>query len=81
MDVGDFHHRVATVVLSLAPRKSELRDDTQRLVEDLGYTSLGLMELAMELSLEFDIEPLDAERLADVRTVADVVSFVEGLVG
>ena len=48
------------------------------IIEDLGADSLDVVELVMALKEKFDVEipDSDAEKL---KTIADVVSFVEGL--
>ena len=48
------------------------------IIEDLGADSLDVVELVRALEEKFDVEipDSDAEKL---KTIADVVSFVEGL--
>jgi acyl carrier protein len=47
-------------------------------IEDTGLDSVSVMDLVMELEDEFDISiPLD--RIAEVRTVADLADAVEAL--
>jgi len=47
-------------------------------IEDTGLDSVSVMDLVMELEDEFDISiPLD--RIAEVRTVADLAGAVEAL--
>ena len=48
------------------------------IIEDLGADSLDVVELVMALEEKFDVEipDSDAEKL---KTIADVVTFVEGL--
>ena len=47
-------------------------------LEDTGLDSVSVMDLVMELEDEFDISiPLD--RIAEVRTVADLANAVEAL--
>lgn len=48
------------------------------LIEDLGCDSLDLVELAMCLEEEFDVEAPD-ERLEQIRTVQDAVNLVKEL--
>lgn len=48
--------------------------DDQSLTDDL-----GVLELVMELETAFGIEIPD-DRMEDVKTVADVVALVEGLI-
>lgn len=54
--------------------------DDQSLTDDLGADSLGaLAYLVMDLDNAFGIDIPDA-RIKDVKTVADVVALVEGLI-
>lgn len=48
-----------------------------RLIEDLKADSLDVVELIMDLEQEFDIEIPD-EELPKVRTVGDIITYVEG---
>lgn len=57
---------------SLAPE--EMRDDT-RLVDDLRADSLEIIEMAMALEEEFEIEVPD-EAVEEFETVGDVVKHV-----
>lgn len=49
---------------------------TSSLIEDLGCDSLDLVELAMSLEEEFDVEVPD-ERLEQIRTVQDAINAVK----
>lgn len=53
--------------------------DDLRLDDDLGYDSLGLMEVVVDLEEEFDIEIAD-DAMEAWRTVGDVIKTVQGLV-
>lgn len=46
------------------------------LLEDLGADSIDLADLVMTLEDEFDMEVSD-EELENIRTVADIVKFIE----
>ncbi len=46
------------------------------LLEDLGADSIDLADLVMTLEDEFDMEISD-EELENIRTVADIVKFIE----
>ncbi|HUF86563.1 MAG TPA: acyl carrier protein [Thermohalobaculum sp.] len=49
-------------------------------IEDTGLDSVSVMDLVMELEDEFDVSiPLD--RIAEVRTVADLADALEALTG
>lgn len=74
---------VADIILELAPNPDELDSDTKlRLVEDLGFHSLALLELAFTLEDEFDLPPIDeatARQITSVGKVADhVVNELRG---
>lgn len=53
--------------------------DDLRLDDDLGYDSLGVMEVVVDLEEEFDIEIAD-DAMEAWRTVGDVIKTVQGLV-
>lgn len=47
------------------------------LTDDMGADSLDLVSLAMALEEEFELAPIELSVLDELRTVADVVAFVE----
>lgn len=47
-----------------------------RLIDDLGYHSLALLELAYALEDEFGLPPLDEETARDILTVRDIEDLV-----
>jgi acyl carrier protein len=53
----------------------DLTPDT-RLIDDLGYHSLALLELAYALEDEFGLPPLDEETARDILTVRDIEDLV-----
>lgn len=81
IDLDELQARVESVVRERAPELRDPMTSALRLVEDLGFTSVELLELATEIALEFDIEPLGEEMLTDIRTIEDVVSLVRTLCG
>ncbi|WP_018540271.1 MULTISPECIES: hypothetical protein [unclassified Streptomyces] len=50
-----------------------------RLVEDLGYHSLALLEFAFALEDEFDLPPIDEETARAILTVGAVQDHVVGI--
>jgi acyl carrier protein len=72
MSTTEVHAIVAAMAPSPLP---ELRADT-RLVADLAYDSVRLIELSIALERHFDLAALDESRLAAVATVGDVVDLV-----
>ncbi|MDY3014958.1 MAG: acyl carrier protein [Evtepia sp.] len=46
--------------------------------EDLGVDSLDIVELSMALEEEFDIGEMSEEDLAAIKTVGDLVHYLQG---
>jgi acyl carrier protein len=69
---------VHAAVLEVAPEKRAAVDAGTRLVDDLGFHSLALLELAYLLEDEFELPPLDVETARGIVTVGDVVEHVRG---
>lgn len=67
--------RVLDLVLAWAPGPVQRSGPVARLVEDLGYDSLALMELAVVLEHEIAGWRLPESGVADVVTVDDVVAL------
>ena len=72
-----FDDVVDVVVEQLSVPKENVKM-ASNIIEDLGADSLDVVELVMALEEKFDVEipDSDAEKL---KTIADVVTFVEGL--
>ncbi len=70
---------VRQLVRELAPNQA-ITDFTSesRLVDDLQYHSLSLMELAFTLEDEFGLEPINEEQANTIATVAHVEEHVVG---
>jgi len=70
--------RIRELVLENAEIEDKNLDSLSgmKLVEDLGYDSVGLIHLICELEEEFDIEipEADAEKIS---TVGDVVEYIK----
>ena len=76
--MSDNYDNVLTAVLSIVERivkgNTALSADTE-LQEDVGMTSLQVMELVLEIEEEFDISfPLN--RLPDIRTIKDLTQEI-----
>jgi acyl carrier protein len=72
--------KVCEVVARLAPNRNADTTLDARLVEDFGYHSLALLELAVELEELFDLPPMDEEAARGIDRVTDVVRLVSGLI-
>lgn len=70
---------IGTVVGRVAPAPKPFADGNQRLVEDLGYHSLALVELTFLLEELFSLEQTQADDAAGIRTVADVAAYIAGV--
>jgi len=67
---------IRRVILELAPLATSGPLDDLRLVSDLGYHSLALLELAFALEDEFGLPPMDEERAQRIHTVEQVEEYV-----
>jgi acyl carrier protein len=67
---------ILKIITELAPQPSGEPNMQARLVEELGYHSLALLELAFALEDEFSLKPLDESAARAIHTVADVVEYV-----
>ncbi|QIS02440.1 acyl carrier protein [Nocardia brasiliensis] len=70
--------RVRALVQRMAPDPRAVATDDQRLVEDMGFDSLRLMELTVVLERSFDLPRYRPEQLVGVRRVGEVVTLVTG---
>ncbi|WP_054813533.1 acyl carrier protein [Nocardia arizonensis] len=73
--------RVRRIIAAMAPQPPAELADTDRLVEDLGFESLRLMELTVALERGFGLPRYQPEELIGVRRVGDVVALVRGSLG
>lgn len=70
------YERVIEIILeNLGVDESELTENTN-LVEDLGIDSLDMVELAMQLEDEFDMD-IEDEEMEKLQTVKDIVEYIE----
>jgi acyl carrier protein len=65
-----------TIVL-IAPHKPAFTVDEDLLINDLGFDSLTLVELAFALEELFGLDAVTPERAMTLRTVADIIIHVE----
>lgn len=71
------HDEVAAIVHEMAPSPGPRPPSADAaLVDDLGFTSLRLVELTMVLEETFGLEPLSREDVTGVDTVGDVVAML-----
>ncbi|WP_327140617.1 acyl carrier protein [Nocardia sp. NBC_01327] len=68
--------RIRDIVAAMAPQPPAEFADTQRLIEDLGYDSLRLMELTVVLERSFGLPRYRPEDLMGVLRVGQVIDLV-----
>jgi acyl carrier protein len=72
---------IRDVILSMAPVPATAEQDGDpRLIEDLGYDSLGLLEMVVVLESEFGVKMVDDPDINDIRRVSELRQYVLGLV-
>lgn len=73
--------RARAIVLDMAPYPDAEVSGSTLLVEDLGYDSFGLIEMAtvIERELELELEPISTTDTGEVATILDVEELVERL--
>jgi acyl carrier protein len=67
---------VHALVAAMAPRPGAALTDDTRLIADLAYDSLRLIELSIALERRFGLPEVDESAIATVNTVGDVVDLV-----
>ncbi|WP_378730164.1 acyl carrier protein [Nocardia brasiliensis] len=67
--------RILILELAPAPDRADENGDA-RLVDDLAFHSLALIEMAFTLEDEFDLEPIDEVRARQIATMRDVGDYV-----
>ena len=72
----DVRDSVRAIVLELAPNPDAGDDGGLRLVEDLGFHSLALLELAFTLEDEFDLLPIDEATGRAIQSIRDIQEHV-----
>lgn len=65
-----------SIVSEMAPNKDATAEADSQLIEDLGYHSLALLELAFALEDEYDLPPIDEETGRIIRKVSNVQDYV-----
>ena len=75
MAIFDEVRDVVVEQLSVAPDAVKLES---KIIEDLGADSLDVVELVMAFEEKFEVEIPDSEA-EKLKTIQDVVTFVEGL--
>jgi len=69
---------VRSIVIELSPERDESAGTEARLLEDLSYNSLALVELAFTLEDEFDLAPIEENTARQITTLGAVADHVVG---
>ncbi|MGW7579336.1 acyl carrier protein [Streptomyces sp. NPDC054765] len=72
--------RVREIIGDMSPKKEKNPAPEQHLVNDLGYDSVSLMELALALESDFNLFEFDEEQAGNMVTVGDVANLIAQLV-
>ncbi|HKT06016.1 MAG TPA: phosphopantetheine-binding protein [Rugosimonospora sp.] len=72
---------VLAIIVDMAPNSDAAKGPDTHLVDDLGYHSLALLELAFALEDEFDLEPIDEETARKITTIGAVQDAVIERIG
>jgi acyl carrier protein len=71
---------VRRIIGEMCPLGAREAGPDERIMEDLGYDSMAVVELALVLEAEFELEPIEEEQAIDLVTVRDVAELVEHMV-
>jgi acyl carrier protein len=71
--------RVRDVVGSLVPGGPRDVQPTDDLARDLGFDSLAMVELALALEVEFDLQAIPEGQAVSMETVADIEDVIAAL--
>jgi acyl carrier protein len=73
---ADIRATVVAVIADMAPNQDVTVTAASHLVQDLGYHSLALMEVAFAIEDEFDLDPIDEDTARKITTVGAVQDLV-----
>lgn len=73
---AEARRNIREIVVAMAPDQARSAMTDPSLVDDLGYHSLALLELAFALEDEYQLPPIDQERAFAIVTARDVEDYV-----
>jgi acyl carrier protein len=76
MSHDDIAARVRDLVGSLVPAGARQVGPSDRLIEDLGFDSVAILELALALEVEFDLQEIDEDQTVGLVTVGDIENII-----
>jgi acyl carrier protein len=68
--------RVRELVGAMSPLGARTVSSSDRVVDDLGYDSVAILELALALEVEFDLQAIAEDQAVDLLTVGDIEQLV-----
>jgi acyl carrier protein len=77
MDSSTLRAQVRRIVGEMSPLGAREARSEDRLVEELGYDSLAVIELSLRIEQEFTLIDLGAGATPDITTVKDIEDFVD----
>ncbi|HEY5835814.1 acyl carrier protein [Streptomyces sp.] len=77
MDSSTLRGKVRQIVGEMSPLGAREADSGDRLVEELGYDSLAVIELSLRIEQDFQLNALTSGGTPDITTVKDIEDFVE----
>ncbi|MBZ4497912.1 acyl carrier protein [Dermacoccus sp. Tok2021] len=79
LTTDEVRETVLAIIEQLAPERERFEAGTNmRLVEDLGFHSLALLEMAFAIEDDFDLPPIDEETGRGIQTTDQVLDYVLG---
>ncbi len=75
----DVASRVRALVGEMVPAGAREVGSSDRLIEDLGYNSVTMIELALVLEVEFDLQDAAGGDTVDLVTVGDIENAIAAL--
>ena len=72
--------KIAELIAAQLPVKKDQIKRESRLIEDLGADSANIMILIMDIESEFDLV-VDDDMLGEIKTVGDMVDYLENRAG
>lgn len=76
MDDGDISTRLISLIAEISPATELEPGESTRLIQDLMFDSISLLELAVAIESEFDLSALTEMGTANIVTVGDLVALV-----
>lgn len=75
----ELSRQVRELVGEMSPAGPRTAKSTDRLIEDLGYDSMALIELAFAMVSTFALRPIKEDAAIAIQTVAEVEALVRSL--